>query len=181
MNHPTNHQHPHPVNTYWVLPGRLLAGEYPGEKTPKLSRQKLASYLDVGIDAFLDLTEEHELSPYEVELQALAAAKQTACLYQRMPIRDVNVPSNPEQMKRILATVEQWLQTGRHVYIHCWGGVGRTGTVVGCYLVSQGMTGNAALAQIEQFWTHMSPSKRQRKPVSPETPQQMAYVRHWQT
>ena len=27
---------------------------------------------------------------------------------------------------------------GRKVYVHCWGGVGRTGTVVGCYLVRQG-------------------------------------------
>lgn len=170
----------HPVNTYWVVPGRLLAGEYPGHMSPEPSRQKLMSYLDVGIDAFLDLTEERELTSYEDDLQALATTKPSVCLYKRMPIPDVSVPSDPEQMKQILATVEQWLAAGRNVYIHCWGGVGRTGTVVGCYLVSQGMSGNAALAQIEQLWTHMSPSKRQRRPVSPETPQQTEYVRHWQ-
>ena len=39
----------HPVNTYWVDPGRLLAGEYPGHMSPETSRQKLMSYLDVGI------------------------------------------------------------------------------------------------------------------------------------
>ena len=33
------------------------------------------------------------------------------------------------------------------VYVHCWGGIGRTGTVVGCWLVRHGMTGDEALAE----------------------------------
>lgn len=169
----------HPVNSYWVVPGRFLAGEYPGHITPEQSRKKLASYLDAGIDAFLDLTEKRELSPYEADLQVLAASRHVSCLYKRMPIRDVSVPSNPDQMRKILGTLEQWLEAGRNVYVHCWGGVGRTGTVVGCYLVNKGMSGGEALAQIDTFWKHMSPSKRQRKPVSPETPAQMEYVRCW--
>ena len=31
------------------------------------------------------------------------------------------------------------------MYLHCWGGVGRTGTVVGCWLVRHGRTGDEAL------------------------------------
>lgn len=168
-----------PVNTYWVLPGRLMAGEYPGHTSPALTRQKLTSYLEAGINAFLDLTEAHELSPYEDELQALCVNRRPRCLYQRMPIRDVSVPSDPQHMARILDTLDTWLREGRNVYVHCWGGVGRTGTVVGCYLVNQGLTGDAALAHLALLWTRMSPDKRRRKPVSPETPQQMDYVRQW--
>ena len=34
------------------------------------------------------------------------------------------------------------------VYVHCWGGIGRTSTVVGCLLVDSGLGADAALADI---------------------------------
>ena len=55
-----------PINdSYWLVPGRLLAGEYPGAKTKDEARRKLQSFLDAKVDFFLDLTEEKEgLEPY---------------------------------------------------------------------------------------------------------------------
>ena len=41
------------------------------------------------------------------------------------------------------------LAGGRTVYLHCRGGIGRTGTVLGCYLVRQGQTAEEALASID--------------------------------
>ena len=49
---------------------------------------------------------------------------------------------------QILDDLDQALADGHRVYLHCFGGIGRTGTVVGCYLVRHGMTGNEVLEQI---------------------------------
>ncbi|MBA3406233.1 MAG: dual specificity protein phosphatase family protein [Gemmatimonadaceae bacterium] len=38
--------------------------------------------------------------------------------------------------------------SGHSIYVHCWGGVGRTGTVVGCYIVRHGRTGDDALGEV---------------------------------
>ncbi|MEZ4635374.1 MAG: hypothetical protein R2856_10465 [Caldilineaceae bacterium] len=53
-------------DSYWVIPGRLLAGEYPGAKDKAEALHKLARYRDAGITLFFDLTEagEHDLRPY---------------------------------------------------------------------------------------------------------------------
>ena len=73
--------------------------------------------------------------------------------------------------------IDKALDDGKNVYVHCWGGIGRTGTVVGCWLVRRGMTGDEVLAQIAERWQGME--KRYRHPRSPQTPQQRRYVRSW--
>ena len=47
---------------YWVVPGKVLAGEYPRDLTAAVS--KLARLTDAGVTAFIDLTEDGELKPY---------------------------------------------------------------------------------------------------------------------
>jgi protein-tyrosine phosphatase len=170
-------ERPH-ENTYWVEPGRVLAGEYPGEKNDGVEvRNKIGKILDAGVTFFIDLTHPGELVPYEDILNDEAAQRGIAAGYRRLPIRDVDVPRRPEEMVDILDTIDGALAAGRGVYVHCWGGVGRTGTVVGCYLVRQGLSGDEALAQIAKWWQGVAKSVRH--PRSPETQQQMAYVRHW--
>ena len=58
----TSNQPPIP-DAYWVVPGRLLAGEYPGAKMDAEARRKLRLFLGAGVNFFLDLTEEAELAP----------------------------------------------------------------------------------------------------------------------
>lgn len=168
-----------PLNSYWLQPGALLAGEYPGAANPAEARRKLGDFLDRGISAFLDLTEAGELKPYETLLTELAQARGIDFAYRRMAIPDVDVPGKPEQMRAILDQIQQWLQQGHRIYFHCWGGVGRTGTVAGCHLVDSGLSGEAALEQLRLLWTHMSEDKRRRKPQTPETQAQRNYVLNW--
>ena len=66
------------------------------------------------------------------------------------------------------------LLAGETPYVHCWGGAGRTGTVVGCLLRAQGFDAAAALAVIERRWGSME--KRNRHPFSPETAEQVAFI-----
>lgn len=169
----------HPPNSYWVAPGSLIAGEYPGDRDPQQTHRKLARYLECGIDAFLDLTEAGELRPYEEDLYTLASAMGLDCAYRRLPIRAVDVPGHPGQMHAILVHISYWRQQGRRIYVHCRNGVGRTGTVVGCHLVDYGLGGQAALDHLRVLWTRMSADQRRRKPESPETEAQRHYVLNW--
>jgi hypothetical protein len=40
------------LNTYWVVPYRFLAGEYPGDKDPGKAREKINRFLEVGVRHF---------------------------------------------------------------------------------------------------------------------------------
>ena len=165
-------------NTYWVVPGRLAAGDDPGAKDPVEAAARLRALLGAGIDHFIDLTEAHEgLEPYATIGEEEALNLGMTVVHARHPIADGHVPRSREEMARILDAIDEALGDGRTVYLHCWGGVGRTGTVVGCWLVRHGRTGDEALAQIAEWWQGVE--KAYRQPRSPETPQQHAYVRDW--
>jgi protein-tyrosine phosphatase len=62
-------------------------------------------------------------------------------------------------------------------YVHCWGGVGRTGTVAGCLLVEAGFTSEEAIAILARKWVVME--KRGRHPRTPETREQFDFIRTW--
>ena len=89
----------------------------------------------------------------------------------------VSGPCSPQETVGILDAIDRASDDGSTVYLHCWGGVGRTGIVVGCWLVRHGMTGDEALLQIAEWWRRME--KVYRKPRSSATRQQRAYVRNW--
>lgn len=160
-------------NSYWVEPGRLLAGEYPGAKDAGAARIKLRSFLAAGVTYFLDLTEPDELLPYAAMLQKEAATGQTIIHY-RLAIPDLGTPSVAETKHR-LDVIDAALADGHVVYVHCYGGVGRTGVIAGCYLVRHGMTGDEALAEIARL-RYATPDGYKR---SPEMSEQMARVRGW--
>ncbi|MBA3412662.1 MAG: dual specificity protein phosphatase family protein [Actinobacteria bacterium] len=155
---------------YWVHSGRLLAGEYPGAADQADAREKLRRLRAAGVTFFLDLTEEGELDPY-VELLEWS---DTPLEHRRMAVRDFCAPSETE-MVAILDTVDEALADGHVVYLHCWGGVGRTGTVVACHLVRHGASSDEALRQIEAWLSETPRADRD----SPETPEQVALVRSW--
>ena len=176
MSAPTGSDRPLP-NAYWVEPGRFAAGEYPGARSPGEAAAKLRTLLGAGVDHFIDLTEPHELAPYARIAEEEASRQGVSAAHQRCPIRDVSVPSSRNEMASILDAIDAALGDGKTVYVHCWGGVGRTGTVVGCWLVRHGMSGDEALAQVAEWWRGVE--KAHRRPESPETSEQCAYVRTW--
>jgi len=97
------------ANSYWVEPGRLLAGEYPGDWPASAMRQKLQLVLAAGVTFFLDLTHPNDpLQPYAPVLQQMSKAYARPAVYQRMAIVDLNVPS-VAQMVQTLALIEEAL------------------------------------------------------------------------
>ena len=89
----------------------------------------------------------------------------------------LGVPDHTDVMTGILDAIDTSLDAGHTVYVHCWGGVGRTGTIVGCWLMRHGLTGDDALEQIAEWWKDVE--KAERIPFSPETHEQQEYVRRW--
>lgn len=169
--------HPAPSDSYWVLKDQLLAGPYPGDRTPEKSEERLLGFLDAGVTCFVDLTEEGEgppLRPYAAQLRALAGRRRAAATHVRMPIRDVDVPAD-WQMRAILSTIRLAIDAGEVVYVHCRGGIGRTGTVIGCLLMENGAGGNA-LGSLQELREH---TEGGRSRVSPETEAQRSLVRRW--
>lgn len=171
----TGHLKPDP-NTYWVIPGRLLAGEYPGALDESGTALRLAAFRESGVSFFLDLTEPHELPDYRHLVEGFTNATGRICRYQRLPIPDFSVPS-PARMREVLEVIAAALVEGHVVYVHCWGGIGRTGTVIGCHLATTGLSGNQALATVQRLYSDMEKSTR--RPRSPETAEQADFVRTW--
>jgi hypothetical protein len=167
---------PH-LNCYWLVPGVLLAGEYPRTNEEASSRAKLRATLQAGVRHFVDLTEAREgLLHYDTLLQQEAAALGVAVSHERHAIRDLDVPSDPDALRDLTTR----LRTPREgaTYVHCWGGIGRTGTVIGCLLVDLGFSGQQALDLIALKWQVME--KRHRQPQSPQTEAQHEFVRAWE-
>jgi hypothetical protein len=158
------------ANSYWVLPGSLLAGEHPCVAGDADCRGRLQRLLDTGIDAFVDLTHAGEGPEYRALLPPDVA-------YRRLPIVDAQIPSGPAQMHDIQSHLQELLARGRHVYVHCRAGIGRTGTVIGCYLVEQGLDGVAALRQLNGLWGQSARSASW--PQVPQTVEQAEFVRRW--
>ena len=110
-----------------VAGGAVYAGEYPGDKNEVVAREKIAHMYHFGIRHFIDLTEEGELCPYNHLLPSDTT-------YTRFPIIDCGVPKSIESVRRLLLRIEELKKMDGCMYLHCWGGVGRTGTIVACYL-----------------------------------------------
>lgn len=158
------------LNRY-VVRDVLIAGEYPSSEDPLVARAKLDLALAEGVTLFIDLTESDELLPYHDMLP------ETSVRYERLPIVDTRIPSDPETVHRACALIDAEIQSGGKPYVHCWGGIGRTGLIVGCWLVNQGLSGAQALDEVQRLYA--TTPKVKRRPRSPETDTQRAYVLGW--
>ncbi|KAI0033571.1 protein-tyrosine phosphatase-like protein [Vararia minispora EC-137] len=170
-------------NSYWATP-LLLACEYPWTPSLNTSRsvQKIDLLLLAGIRTFIDLTESGELSPYAPHLSECVTRlgiDPREVEYHNFPVRDRCTPASVDFVHRIMRVLADNERRGRITAVHCRGGIGRTGLVVGCWLVESGAAqdGPQALSIIAREWQTVEKCKRY--PCSPETGGQCEFVKNF--
>ncbi len=137
-------------NFSWVVPNAVAGTARP------FSPAALTALAKHGIRAVVTLTEE----PLPAD-----AVQQAGLTSIHLPIVDLAVPTLAQAQAAVTA-ITQWQAEGKPVAVHCAAGVGRTGTILACYLVSQGAAADDAISTIRRL-----------RPGSIETPEQEAFVR----
>jgi protein-tyrosine phosphatase len=145
-----------------IEPGRVIAGRHPCAWGPENAWLEVQDLEAAGVTLFLDLTHPGELEPY-------ASLVRPPVRYLNLPIRDFSVPSR-EGLVSTLDEIDAELDAGGVVYVHCWAGCGRTGVVVGSWLVRHGLDPREALRRIGEA----------RGLGCPQTLEQRVFVLDWQ-
>ncbi len=159
MDKPINH-------SFCVIPDKIYAGEYAGDlHNPE---QKIRRLEEFGITHFIDLTEEGELNPYKHLLDSYVE-------HHRFPIKDVSVPKSYQDVYELMERIDAIISDDDNkVYIHCWGGVGRTGTIVACLYVYFGESYENAVAHLQESFKDCPKSQWRH---TPETQEQLEFIR----
>jgi len=117
----------------WILPDRLGACV-----NPYVSQSAVTQLKDRGITMLVNLHERPDQKDILEQLQA-----QTI----HLPVPDSHAPT-AAQLDTGVAAISEALEQGKRVAVHCGAGLGRSGTLIAAYLVSQGAAPDDAIAQV---------------------------------
>ena len=166
------------VRSYWILEGKFAAGAYPGKEHSgihELDAENIKALESSGIEVFINLTQDYE-GGTDAHLDRYDDFLSPNAVIERFAIPDVSVPPT-DLMNEVLDCIDTNLAEGRAVYVHCWGGIGRAGTTVACWLMRHSYT--SADEVIDTLVELRRGDRGAGHRMSPETPAQHEFVLSW--
>lgn len=161
-----------PTGYSYRVDDNVWAGEYPVWEWKQGARMRqLKLFTDFGINYFLDLTENGEMPPY-AQFLTNNIGRHT------FPIPNGCIPHSVKWVVDLFRIINGVLNKPEtKLYIHCHGGVGRTGTIVACYYIYfKGMPADNALAEMRRrYATH----GRSAWMSAPETEVQLNFIKEF--
>jgi atypical dual specificity phosphatase len=141
-----------PTCATWFLDERLGA-------MPMPHPDELAQLRAFGVGTVISLTEEwHDPAVF----------RRAGLRNVYIPIPDYGAPTM-DQVREFVAEADAALARGEKVVVHCLAGLGRTGTMIACYLVARGRTADEAIEEV----------RRKRRGSIQSLEQEMAIYEWW--
>jgi atypical dual specificity phosphatase len=134
------------MNFSWIIDGKLAGSMGP------VNRQQLLHLKDQGVGAVIRM-EHRTVSAEEVGLVDMAEL-----------VADF-APPTLDQIDRMIAFIDDQVAAASPVAVSCRAGVGRTGTVLACYLVHTGYDAGEALAEVRRLRPGSVEAARQEQTV----------------
>ncbi|MBL8484824.1 MAG: ATP-binding cassette domain-containing protein [Rhodocyclaceae bacterium] len=128
-----------PRGFLWLLKGRLAGTPMPGVVHDLGYDLRLLRR--VGVDTLLTLTE----TPLDA-----AMLRKYGIAARWFPIPDMHAPDSTQALQ-ICTTLDELIGAERVVAVHCLAGLGRTGTILACYLIWEGNNALGALEAIRNI------------------------------
>jgi atypical dual specificity phosphatase len=122
-----------PRNFSWIIPKEVA-----GMARPRPGPKDFEFLKDEGVEAIVSLTE-HTLDP--------ALLEEFGFEYQHVPIVDFSPPTL-RQVDEFVDFMLRMRAERKPVVVHCAMGLGRTGTMLSCYLVALGRTAEEAIREV---------------------------------
>jgi protein-tyrosine phosphatase len=116
--------------------GRLYLAAMPGTQGPL--EQTWERLREEGIQVVVCLAEPEEIREKSAAYAAALGAQAVPCPVESFPVADFGVPDDREAFWAFASSVARRLTGGERVAIHCGAGIGRTGTLAECVLLSLG-------------------------------------------
>jgi atypical dual specificity phosphatase len=117
----------------WVIKKKLAASGVPEHVNV------LDKWLEIGIRAVMVLIEPSEAAHLGGLGNYLKELQKRRFEFVNIPIRDFTAPTL-ETCRQAVEWIDEKIHESLPVLVHCRGGLGRTGTIVACYLVYNGMS-----------------------------------------
>ncbi|KAJ9529462.1 hypothetical protein QJQ45_013819 [Haematococcus lacustris] len=159
------------------LPYKATAELIKAAHSPPPSMEVMMGLRNPTLNKFLPPKKPHPPSPAQAAAVAAGVGAATGPSYSleflHYPIEDLGVPSI-DSLQPFIEQLVKRIHAGEKLYVHCWGGRGRAGTVGACLLcAAYGISADEALLRVQRAFD----TRQDNKELSPETAEQREFVK----